>query len=348
MTEEIQRPPTHSRAWLDALICPVWVDTEQLRAVLPKRHDLSLPAQPGGMRGKHPIILEVWRVRDGHLEMGAIDSHGWSELSGATTGLGVGGAAGAAMGAGVGGLAGAAGGGLLGLWMGPFGWLLGATAGATAGAATGATLTGTAGALVGARWGAGAARRVSEAGSRIAGSYNEIMVTVPCKRRSPRGENEVAFVLAMYTDSVLSRWGERIFGFGYRKKPARVTQVAPHAIEVSTQGSDPLLKVEVQDLLRSGHSKQPAAPQNMPWLALPLLGLAPSGRAVVSFLERSFGHDTVRLAAASVRVETTAAFLPGFGASGTRIAPLTSDNPWGAFMATGLPVRLTYPRTVRP
>jgi hypothetical protein len=280
--------------------------------------------------------------------VGGIDSHGWSELSGATAGLGVGGGAGALVGAGVGSLAGAAGGGLLGLWMGPFGWLLGATAGATAGAATGAMLTGTAGALVGARWGAGAARRVSQAGSRMAGSYNEIMVTVPCKRGTPRGENEVAFVLAMYTDSVLSRLGERILGFGYRKKPARVTQVASDTLEVSTQGSDPLFKVEVQDLLRSGDSKQPAARPHMPWLALPLLGLAPSGRAVISFLERSFSHDSVRLAAASVRVEATAAFLPGFGAIGIRIAPLTSDNPWGAFVATGLPVKLTYPRPAGP
>jgi hypothetical protein len=344
MTDEIQRPPTHSRAWLDALICPMWVDTEKLRAVLPKGHNLSPTTQPGSVRGKHPIILEIWRVRDGHLEVGGIDSHGWSELSGATTGLGVGGGVGTLVGAGVGGLAGAAGGGLLGLWMGPFGWLLGATAGATAGAATGATLTGTAGALVGARWGAGAARRVSEAGSRMAGSYNEIMVTVPCKHVTPRGENEVAFVLAMYTDSALSRWGERILGFGYHKKPARVTQVAADTLEVSTRASEPLLKIKVHDLLQSADSKQPAARPSLPWLALPLLGLAPSGRAVISFLERSFSHDSVRLAAASVRVETTAAFLTGFGASGTRIAPLTTDNPWGAFVATGLPVKLTYPR----
>jgi hypothetical protein len=346
---DVQRAPIHSRAWLDALICPLWIDLPKVRAILPVGQDLILSKPPRGPRGKHPIILEVWNVNDGHLEAGGIDSHGWSEFGGATTGIGVGGSAGALMGAGIGGVAGGAGGGILGFWMGPLGWFLGATAGAAAGAATGATVLGASGALFGGRWAAGAARRVSQVGSRVAGSYREIMVTVPCTRRSTHGNTDVAFVLGMYTDSALSRWGERIFGFGYRKKAARVTRSGPTTLEVSTKGSDPLLRVEVRGVSppRSRRPARSAARQTMASLALPLLGLARSGRAVISFLDRSFSDGSVRLAAASVRVETTAAFLPGFDGVGLEVAPLTSSNPWGAFVATGLPVKLTYPRSVR-
>ena len=152
-------PSTYSTARIDSLICPVLVDAEDLQSCLPDHAGLSLPRLPHVPEGQHPVIVEVWRVQDGVIDVGGATAHRMWELAGGATGLGFGGSAGAALGAGLGGVTGAAGGGAFGMWFGPLGWWSGAVAGAAAGAAMGAALTGITGAMQGARWAALAGRR---------------------------------------------------------------------------------------------------------------------------------------------------------------------------------------------
>jgi hypothetical protein len=324
----------------------VLVDTGNLAALLPKVQALGLTPQPGVPRGLHPIIVEIWRVNDGRMEMAGLDAHDWSELVGATAGVGMGGGAGALIGGSLGALAGAAGGGMSGQARGPLAWWWGAAAGAAAGTASGASSAASVGAMFGARLVAGVARGLSQAGSRVAGSYNEVMVTVPCTRPRSTDPSACAFVLGMYTDSALSRWGERLLGFGYRKRAARVIRQHSASIEVTTGRSDALLNVRVATAPRPSATtaSHRLARHVLAALAQPLLGLAPSGRTAVSFLQRSFRDASVRLQPVAVQLEASGRFLPGLDAMNVQIDALTPRRPWGAFLATGLPLVLTYPR----
>lgn len=354
-----RRPPNHSRAWVDAVVCPLPVDARDVRALLPPQAGLSLVPAPRTPRGRHPVIIELWQVHDGALETAGMDAHDWSELAGTAAGFGVGGSSGAMAGAGVGAVAGAAGGGALGMLLGPIGLAWGAAFGATAGATTAAAVGATAGALWGARWVGGMSRRASLVGSRVLGSYAELLVTIPYVVR--RGDDDDdddapadgvvrAFSAAMYADSTLSRFGERALGFGYRKQSTRITVDAAGAIRV--QSRDRLL-------LEVSVSPQPADRGTPPSagqvegglvraaLGQPLLG-ARSGRTLaVSHLDRAFDAPSARVAGASVTLNATAAFLDGAVTGRRRLESNASSNPWGAFIATGVPVRLSYPRRAR-
>ena len=67
MKSRARRPPTHSRAWVDAVVCPVLVDADRVRAALPRAAGLTLRPLPAVRAGRHPVIVEVWRVHDGAL-----------------------------------------------------------------------------------------------------------------------------------------------------------------------------------------------------------------------------------------------------------------------------------------
>ena len=67
---------------------------------------------------------------------------------------------------------------------------------------------------------------------------------------------------------------------------------------------------------------------------------------MVSFLDRWFENQGVRVAPMSVRLESGDAFLPGLCGFALDINALGDDDPWGAFVVTGLPVRLSYPRAI--
>lgn len=343
------RPPTYSTARLDTLVCPVMVDSRELQSCLPTRGRLSLPRLPHVPAGRHPIIVEIWRVQDGLIEVAGLTAHRWWELAGGAAGLGFGGSAGAALGAGIGGAAGAANGGALGMWLGPLGWWWGATTGAAAGAAAGAAKLATTGATLGARWAAATGRRTSEANSRVIGTYNEIIVTVPCRREYPGGlTHDFAFVLGTYTDSMASMLGESLVGWGYRKSRAFGTHAEDGALEVSTGPS------RVPFRIVNRHELPPMPPavvrstatQVLTSLSCPLLGVLPANRLMVSFLDRSFEDQEVQVAPVSVRLESSDAFLPGLSGFVSDIDALGNGDPWGAFAVRGLPVRLSYPRVV--
>jgi hypothetical protein len=345
----IPRPPTYSTARLDSLVCPVLVDCRELESCLPLRGGLSLPRLPHVPEGRHPIVVEIWRVQDGLIHFAGLDAHRLWELAGGVAGLGVGGSAGATLGAGMGGAAGAANGGALGMWLGPLGWWWGAVTGAVAGAAAGATMAATAGALRGAGWGADAGRRTSETNSRVIGTYNEIMVTVPCRLALRSGlAGDVAYVLGTYTDSAASVLGESFVAWGYRKSQAFGRRTDDGAVEVRIGASAARFRVVTDQA--SGPAPSAAvrsgATHVLKSLSHPLFGMTPGGRPIVSFLDRSFGAQAVRVTPASVRLEWSAGFLPGLPAFATDINAVSSREPWGALAITGLPVELSYPRAV--
>lgn len=286
-------------------------------------------------------------MRDGRVEAAGVDVHGWSQLVGGAAGLAAGGASGGAVGATFGGLVGAAGGGVMGLPFGPAGLLLGALAGSIAGLSTGAALGAAGAAAYGAGLGSSATRRVSETGSRLLGSYAEVLVTTPCLLTTAGQALPVAFVLAMYTDSRVSRWGEAALGFGFGKRPARL-QIDGARMEVQTAAGATLLRV----VLRGGQERQPlsaGAPATKglrATAAMPLVGQR-SGRAVLSGLERHFDNRAVRLWPASGRLEVADDFAPGLPAGRHALGRLGARSPHGSYAVTDLPVHLSYPRPLR-
>ena len=343
------RPPTYSTARIDSLVCPVLVDRRQLQSCLPNGRGLSLTRLRHVPQGYHPVIVEIWRVNDGLIEFGGLTAHGWWELAGSVAGFGVGGSAGVALGAGMGGAAGAASGGAAGKWLGPWGAWWGAGAGATWGAAVGAATTATLGAIGGAHLAAEAGRILSETNSRVIGTYNEIIVTVPCRLADPQcGARDFAFVLATYTDSLASILGEWFVGWGYRKSEVSGVRDGDGHLEVSNVRSGVLLRLAggEQSPPLSSAALRSIAPELVASLTQPLLGLLPSDQLQESFLDRSFETPSVQVTPVSVRLESSDGLLPGLRGVVSKIDAIGRRNPWGAFAVSGLPVRLSYPRGV--
>jgi hypothetical protein len=198
----------------------------------------------------------------------------------------------------------------------------------------------TTGAASGAQWAAAAGRTTSETNSRVIGTYNEIIVTVPC--------GDFAFVLGTYTDSMASMLGERLVGWGFRKSQAYGTHADDGTLELSTGSSGSLFRMV--DRRETPHVPpavvRSAATQALAALACPLLGVLPGEQLMVSFLDRSFEDQAVQMAPASVRLEASDAFLPGLSGFVSDLRPVGNDDPWGAFAVRGLPVRLSYPRAL--
>jgi hypothetical protein len=321
------------------------VGSRELQSCLPKNVRLSLPRLPHVPRGRHPILVEIWLVQDGLIQVAGLTAHRWWELASGATGFGVGGSAGAVIGAGIGGATGAANGAALGMWLGPMGWLWGATAGAAAGATVGATVAATTGALRAAYWAAEAGRRTSETTSHVIGTYNEIIVTVPCRRTLPGGRSrDFSFVLGTYTDSPFSLIGERFVGWGYRKLKALGTRTNDGVLELKAGSQTPLRVV-------SRHMSRPLPPAALrsnaahvlACLSKPLLGVLPVDRLMVSTLDRAFDEQSVTIAPVSARLESSDTFLPGLRGFATEVKAIGHEDPWGAFAVTGLPVTLSYP-----
>jgi hypothetical protein len=340
------RPPTYSTARLDSLVCPVLVDAGELRSRLPPR--LSLPRFPDVPDGCHPAIVEIWRVQDGLIEFGGQTAHEWWELTGGAAGLAFGGSAGAALGVGIGSAVGAANGGAMAMWLGPVGWWCGAIGGATAGAAYGAMTVGTAGALYGAQAAADAGYRASENSSRVIGTYNEIIVTVPCQLAHEDGVLDAAFVLGTYTDSMASALGEWLIGWGYGKSLVLGGRATHEVLEVNAPSSGESFKAVTRLVPPTVplSALRVTAPQTLRTLSLPLLGVMPANRLMISFLDRSFEARAVRVTPASVRLESSDAILSGLSTVSPDIVALGNGEPWGAFTINALPVRLSYPCAV--
>jgi hypothetical protein len=325
------------------------MDVGKLRSCLPATVELPIPELAHLPEGKHPVIVEIWRVRDGLIQFGEQDAHQIWEMTSGATGATMGFGAGSAYGAGIGGAAGAANGMNLGMWLGPFGACWGAAAGAAAGATMGAAMMASAGAMQAARWAAIAGRKTSERNSRSIGTYNEILITVPCRRHKPGvGMTNYSYVLATYTDSPASMIGEWLVGWGYRKSPALGWYGNDGSLEVKVRASHRPFRVTSRpgasessaSFLRHANSQVPAV------MSYPILGILKGERLTVSFLDRCFDSPSTQVRPATVQLEGDDGLVPGLGDFDAMIPGFAPGLPWGAFLITGLPVTLSYPRDV--
>jgi len=336
------RPAVYSTARLNTLVCPVFVRASAIAAVL--RHvsaALRLPRLRGVPRGMHPVIVEVWRVHDGVPWFGGVSAHDWSAVVGAMTGAGVFAGVGAAVGAGLGAfdavrtLARDTGDtvvqsrGSASLRQGLAALAAGAAAGVRGGWALGARV----------------GRRSSEWRSRVLGTYNEIIITVPCVARRGRDERRFSYVLATATDSAASMLGERAVGWGFHKIAARGTHAADGTLQVMVAASRRPFRLRVGDRgARLGWSPTVAQWATVAALDAPLLGALADGRLHVSWFDRSYSAADAFLHATPVDIESLDALVPGAGPQRVSVPALAASDPWGAVYAEGVRVTLTHPR----
>lgn len=339
-----------SGARLDSTTFALMVDAAAVRAALADldpRLSLARPAEVAA--GKHPIVVDLFRVSEGRLEAGSIDQHRWTGGSGAMTGAWLGAGVGGMFGAGYGGLTGATMGGYVGRWLGPAGWLAGAATGWMGGCMLGA-MSGLApgvvrGAMLGAKGAAGASQRWSDA----VGSYEEVLIGVPdVVVRGDRIEGGAAsprhfFVLQMYTDSALARWGDRAFAFGYRKQMAQIQHDLFRSIRVEERQRvllDCSFVNEDQTHWQSA-AQTTRSRRLLETLRQPLLAVTEDGRLARSHLQRDLTASDVSTATGAVRVAD--GFAPAVTAQEIRLGDGPGKQPWGGFHTRKIMSRVSYP-----
>jgi hypothetical protein len=332
-------------AWLDMTTVPLMIEPSHLLEILRPFKRLALAHVPEAPEGKHPVCVDLWRVRGGRPDTRGIDQHTWSEMAGTATGAWAAGPVGMLMGAGVGALSGATAGGLTGAWLGPAGWLWGATAGWMAGAAMGATSGATAGATYGASAGGQAARGMSEMTSQTIGTYHEVMVSIPHVVERNGADKPHLFVVGMHSDSPVSLWTQQAFGFGFNKELASISCEPFRSVDVRNRAGELLISVTLvpadPEAWRPARD-QPEIATVRRWLSQPLLGHVGT-RLITSYLDRFYDDSSVLTAPATGQLVATRGFGGGVPPGEYEIRPSAPAHVAGAFQAAGVPVRLTYP-----
>jgi hypothetical protein len=228
----------------------------------------------------HPVVLELWNIREGRLQ---IDDRGQEEV-----------------------------------WS-DFGAMLGTFGGAWAGAATsvvagrrnGASLAGTVEA--GARMGARATRRLSALVSSPFANYREVMIAVPGVRHP--GTEPCAFVLQMYSDSLFAVTGARVGGYGYNKVLANIVARDDRWI-VTDRGGLQVLDVSLRVEQLADVVEQPRNAEVLRWMQGPLLGRTEQS-IKISYVQRGVDEPGVRFATASGAIGVGPEPLTGHATTGS-------------------------------
>ncbi len=344
-------PPVRylSGARLDSTTLPLSVDVSEVRRALAVHPRLALSPSARSIRGKHPIVVDLFRVSQGRVEAGRTDQHRLSSMAGGSFGAWYGAGVGGAMGSAQGALAGSTMGGYVGEWLGPVGSLLGTATGWMAGAAFGALAGLSPGVSKGARLGAAAAGRASRRLSDTIGTYDEILIGVPDVVVRGDGEWRHFFVLGMYTNSAIARWGDRTFAFGYRKQRATIVNEPFEAFQMNVSGrrrfTAEFAAVEPHDWRPRGAVLHDAL---FDFYKQPLLGITERGKLSRSRLDRSFTDPAVRFAAP---VHATVTLAPDFatGLPGGAYLPgrLSASQPWGVLHSRSVMSRITFPTELK-
>ena len=342
------RPPYNSGGWLDAttivLNVPRGPLEQRLRAL-----GLSLLPHPDAPAGMHPLLIDLWRVHRGRLELGELDQHQAAARAGTVAGTAWGIPLGGLLGAGLGGLAGAVSAGQkagetrdpLGQWWATMlGWANGAAAGWSRGAAETAAGLGRAGGEM--------ATSFSRAASTTIGTYNEVLVGIPNVLGRDRGCEPHLFVLGMYANSPVAIFGDRGLGTGYGKRLAQIRHSGFAGYEV---------RAPVGACLSAQFSAAPPTCWNSvaatpgltdlrSWFAQPLLGHDGRRGLARSHLDRALEAPGVRCAVGEGQLTIGRNFMPGVPA-GTHALP-GQDGPidrGGILHVSQMLTRVTYPRT---
>ena len=329
-----------SGARLDSTTLPLLVDISEVRRALTVHPGLSLSPSARSVRGAHPIVVDLFRVSQGRVEAGGTDQHKLSAMAGGSFGAWCGAGMGGAMGSAQGALAGGTMGSYVGEWLGPVGSLLGAATGWAVGGAFGALAGLAPGVSKGARLGAATAGRASRRLSDTIGTYDEMLIGVPDVVVRGDGDRRYFFVLGMYTNSAIARWGDRTFAFGYRKQPASIVNEPFQTFQMNVSG-------------RKRFTAEFSAVEPDAWRVLegtghdalsgfygqPLLGITERGQLARSRLDRSFTDAAVRFA---TPVRATVTLGPDFatGLPGGSYAPR-------ALHARSVMSRVTLPTTLK-
>jgi hypothetical protein len=299
-------------AVVDATVVALAAEAGPLRALCEQK-GLRLAPIEGVPPDQHPLVIELWRVRDGRPEAGGRDQHQWSEQAAA--------AAAALTAAPLGALVGAG----LGAWMGPVGWWLGSGAGWMSGAAVGGRLGGAAG------------RQLSEAAARTLGTYDEIAVTAPGVFLAD-GRGPFQLVLGMYASSAIALWTAQTFGYGFGKRLVEVGAQAFGAWAVREEGRT-VLEARFDppaDWLSPDQVPQLAALRA--WTSLPFLGSPGPGQLAISVMDRAYHGQGTQAAAATGLIQVGEGFLAPI-TPGEHIPPLAAH-------VTALEMRLGHARPV--
>ena len=329
-----------SGARLDSTTLPLLVDISEVRRALAVHPRLSLSPSAPAVRGAYPIVVDLFRVSQGRVEAGGTDQHKLSAMAGGSFGAWCGAGVGGAMGSAQGALAGSTMGSYVGEWLGPVGSLLGAATGWLAGGAFGALAGLAPGVSKGARLGAATAGRASRRLSDTIGTYDEMLIGVPDVIVRGDGERRYVFVLGMYTNSAIARWGDRTFAFGYRKQPATIVNELFQTFQMNVGG-------------RKRFTAEFSAVEPGAWRAIegtshdalfdfyrqPLLGITERGQLARSRLDRSFTDAVVRFAAP---VRATVTLGPDFATG----LPGGSYSP-RALHARSVMSRVTFPTALK-
>jgi hypothetical protein len=282
-----------SGAWVDMTSIVIMVDAAPLAASLAARFPIALRRVTGAPEGKHPVCLELWRVRDGRFEMSGVDQHEWSALAGSTVGAALGTHTGALLGSTYGATVAATMGGLAFSWLGPLGALWGASAGFVAGATSGGLAGASAGSAFGEEILRRTAREASDAAARRLGTYHETALLVPNVVRHDGSGPPHQFVLGMLTDSALSKWEAEAVGHGFGKQLATV-RCRPFQ-DWKWTGDDGRSLLEA----RFAPSSEPSSPRDesalaifREWTRAPFLGPNVAGELVATDVDRFLDDDS--------------------------------------------------------
>jgi hypothetical protein len=154
------------------------------------------------------------------------------------------------------------------------------------------------------------------------------------------GERRYFFVLGMYTNSAIARWGDRTFAFGYRKQPATIINKLFETFQMNVSGrkrfTADFASVE-PDAWRAIEGTAPDA--LFDFYRQPLLGITERGQLARSRLDRSFTDAAVRFAAP---IRATVTLGPDFATG----LPGGSYSP-RALHARSVMSRVTFPTMLK-
>jgi hypothetical protein len=306
---------------------------------------LTLSPWPDAPHGKHPVCLDLWRVRGGQLKLATVDQHVWAASTGAALGAAIGTYRRVALEALSGALRAARHSATSGLEPNPLWRWSRASAGWLTGAVQGLESAARQGFLPEADLGASAARGWSEAVSRVVASYHEVIAIVPNTIRGGHDARLYAYVLGMTTDGAMSLLGDRMMACGYRKTPSLISRKGFANYVVAAASQRKVLRMTARDPHAEAWARvDRRLDAYRAVFVQPLLGYLDGGTFAVSSLDRSLDDEGVRWAPTGCHVEIARRFVDGLPPGTYEVKPLSSRTPLGAFHACGVPTAVTFPR----
>jgi hypothetical protein len=148
----------------------------------------------------------------------------------------------------------------------------------------------------------------------------------------------------MCSNGIVSIWGDRALGFGYRKCRVEIARDGFHRYEIRRADRSPSLSAALAPAPRDSWVPYDARLDDYAALfACPLLGCRGHEGAATTFLDRFVDRPEVRWAPVSGRLEIESDFIVGLPGGEYDVRPLSPERPWGAFQAASVLTKVTDP-----